>query len=181
MHSVYARINNVSAMLSSCLMTLLAAIALSSFVFTADPKGDLLISSVKVSVYLFRRVFRLVVLFILWPYAINCWGWQHVALLLLLNLFYTSGCASQPIFLPQILTVVLSLAFSFVGHDRRYSHRTQQYAFVNFNISAGAFSIRLLIHPILIITFSPTGVTRRYTSMLLPNRQLPFSIPYFQI
>jgi len=59
-------------MLSSCLMTLLAAIALSSFVFTADPKGDLLISSVKV----------------------------------------------------------------FVGHDRRYSHRTQQYAFVNFNISA---------------------------------------------
>jgi hypothetical protein len=52
MHSVYARISNVSAFMSSCLMTLLAAVALSSFIFTADPKGDLLVSSVKVSVAL---------------------------------------------------------------------------------------------------------------------------------
>jgi len=52
MHSTYARISNVSAFMSSCLMTLLAAVALSSFVFTADPKGDLLVSSVKVLVAL---------------------------------------------------------------------------------------------------------------------------------
>jgi signal peptidase complex subunit 3 len=36
--------------MSSCLMALLAVVALSSFLFTADPKGDLLVSSVKVSV-----------------------------------------------------------------------------------------------------------------------------------
>jgi len=35
--------------MSSCLMALLAAIALSSFVFTADPKGHLVISSFKVA------------------------------------------------------------------------------------------------------------------------------------
>ena len=45
MHTVYARINNVSAFLSSCLMALLAAIALSSFVFTTDPKGALTMHS----------------------------------------------------------------------------------------------------------------------------------------
>jgi hypothetical protein len=50
MHSTYARISNVSAFTSSCLMTLLVVVALSSFMFTADPKGDLLISSVKVLV-----------------------------------------------------------------------------------------------------------------------------------
>lgn len=38
--------------MSSCLMALLAAIALSTFLFTADPKGDLAIASVKVSVSL---------------------------------------------------------------------------------------------------------------------------------
>ncbi|KAF9011112.1 signal peptidase 22kDa subunit [Cyathus striatus] len=48
MHSIISRLNNGSALLSSCMMTLLALIALSSFVFTADPKGDLSINSVKV-------------------------------------------------------------------------------------------------------------------------------------
>ncbi|TFK40281.1 signal peptidase 22kDa subunit [Crucibulum laeve] len=48
MHSIVSRVNNVSALLSSCMMALLAAIALSSFVFTADPKGDISIASVKV-------------------------------------------------------------------------------------------------------------------------------------
>ena len=56
MHSVYARISNVSAFMSSCLMALLATIALSSFIFTADPKGDLSIASVKVSVALYQFV-----------------------------------------------------------------------------------------------------------------------------
>jgi len=32
--------------------------------------------------------------------------------------------------------VVVTFVVSFVGHDRRYPRRTQQYAFVNFNISA---------------------------------------------
>ncbi|KAK7467607.1 Signal peptidase complex subunit [Stygiomarasmius scandens] len=48
MHSIFTRINNISAFLSSCTMALLACIALSSFLFTADPKGDLSISPVRV-------------------------------------------------------------------------------------------------------------------------------------
>ncbi|KAH9055065.1 signal peptidase 22kDa subunit [Lactarius vividus] len=72
MHSIYARVNNVSATLSSTVMVLLAAIALSSFIFTAQPTGSLDIASVKV----------------------------------------------------------------FAGEARRYPHRRQEYAFVNFNITA---------------------------------------------
>jgi len=52
MHNLVSRLNNVSAFLSSCLMALLVAISLSSFLFTADPKGELTISSVKVCVFL---------------------------------------------------------------------------------------------------------------------------------
>jgi len=48
MHSIYSRINNVTATLSTCLMVLLAAIACSSFLFTAEPIGSLNITSVKV-------------------------------------------------------------------------------------------------------------------------------------
>lgn len=48
MYNLYARANNGFAFMSSCLMTMLAAIALSSFVFTADPKGQLIISNFKV-------------------------------------------------------------------------------------------------------------------------------------
>jgi signal peptidase complex subunit 3 len=48
MHSIISRVNNVSALFSSCMMGLLVAIALSSLVFTADPKGDLEIASIKV-------------------------------------------------------------------------------------------------------------------------------------
>uniref|UniRef100_A0A0W0FIN3 Signal peptidase subunit 3 n=1 Tax=Moniliophthora roreri TaxID=221103 RepID=A0A0W0FIN3_MONRR len=48
MHSIFSRINNVSAFFSSCMMGLLLAITLSSFILTADPKGELSISSVKV-------------------------------------------------------------------------------------------------------------------------------------
>src|SRR6266478_5800248 len=48
MHSLYARVNNGFAFMSTCLMAMLAAIALSSFLFTADPKGKLVISNFKV-------------------------------------------------------------------------------------------------------------------------------------
>ncbi|OSX65694.1 hypothetical protein POSPLADRAFT_1052365 [Postia placenta MAD-698-R-SB12] len=72
MHTLYARVNNVTALLSSCMMVLLAAIALSSFIFTADPKGQLAITNVQV--------------------------------------------------VP--------------GNARRYGHRQQDFAFVNFNVSA---------------------------------------------
>ncbi|KAH6913059.1 signal peptidase 22kDa subunit [Coprinopsis sp. MPI-PUGE-AT-0042] len=48
MHSIASRINNTSALLSSCMMALLAAIALSTFVFTAKPDGHLNIASVQV-------------------------------------------------------------------------------------------------------------------------------------
>jgi len=53
MHNILSRINNVSTFLSSCMMTLLVAIAISSFLLTADPKGELAISSVKVCVAFF--------------------------------------------------------------------------------------------------------------------------------
>ncbi|TFK54562.1 signal peptidase [Heliocybe sulcata] len=48
MHSLYARFNNFSAFLSSCLMGVLAAVALSSFMFTAAPSGELSLASIKV-------------------------------------------------------------------------------------------------------------------------------------
>ncbi|KLO09104.1 signal peptidase [Schizopora paradoxa] len=48
MYSAYQRINNIFALLSTCIFALLGAIALSSFVFTADPKGSLSIGSLKV-------------------------------------------------------------------------------------------------------------------------------------
>ncbi|KII92716.1 hypothetical protein PLICRDRAFT_51079 [Plicaturopsis crispa FD-325 SS-3] len=54
MHSIYSRFNNTSAYMSSCLMALLGLIALSSFVFTAEPKGDLA-ASVRVCVHFSRR------------------------------------------------------------------------------------------------------------------------------
>ncbi|KAF7979833.1 hypothetical protein HWV62_40567 [Athelia sp. TMB] len=41
--------------MSSCLMALLAAIALSTFLFTADPKGDLAITDVKLATGRDRR------------------------------------------------------------------------------------------------------------------------------
>ncbi|KAK7027323.1 Signal peptidase complex subunit [Paramarasmius palmivorus] len=48
MHSIFSRINNVSAFFSSCMMGLLLAITISSFLLNADPHGDLSISQVKV-------------------------------------------------------------------------------------------------------------------------------------
>ncbi|KAK7677514.1 hypothetical protein QCA50_019520 [Cerrena zonata] len=72
MHSIYARINNISALLSTSLMCLLGAIAVSSYFFTADPKGLLDVSSIQV----------------------------------------------------------------FPGNARRYVNKNQDFAFVNFNVSA---------------------------------------------
>jgi len=72
MHTVYARFNNLSALLSSCVMALLGAIALSSFLFTSDAAGDIVVSSVQV--------------------------------------------------VP--------------GNARRYAHKQQEFAFVNFNVTA---------------------------------------------
>ncbi|KAG1739314.1 signal peptidase 22 kDa subunit [Suillus lakei] len=48
MHSIYARVNGVSALWSTCVMVLLGAVALSSFLFNADLKGNLDIVSLKV-------------------------------------------------------------------------------------------------------------------------------------
>lgn len=58
MHSVYARFNNISATLSTCLMVLLGAIACTSLLFSADPKGDIT-ASVKVYVYFIGFFLRL--------------------------------------------------------------------------------------------------------------------------
>nr|GAT42846.1 predicted protein [Mycena chlorophos] len=52
MHSIYARVNNISAFLSSCLMTLLAAIAISSLLVTYFEAplegGSITVNSIKV-------------------------------------------------------------------------------------------------------------------------------------
>ncbi|KAH7916614.1 signal peptidase 22 kDa subunit [Hygrophoropsis aurantiaca] len=48
MHSIYSRVNAVSGLWSTCLMVLLGAIALSSMFLSADPKGDVSVTSLKV-------------------------------------------------------------------------------------------------------------------------------------
>ncbi|KAF9241789.1 signal peptidase 22 kDa subunit [Melanogaster broomeanus] len=48
MHSIYARFNGLSALWSTCIVALLAAIALSSFVFTANTDGKIDVVSLKV-------------------------------------------------------------------------------------------------------------------------------------
>ncbi|KAF7319054.1 Signal peptidase subunit 3 [Mycena chlorophos] len=52
MHTIYARVNNISAFLSSCLMTLLAAIAISSLLVTYFEAplegGSITVNSIKV-------------------------------------------------------------------------------------------------------------------------------------
>jgi hypothetical protein len=52
MHSIVSRINNLSALLSSCMMALVALITVSSLVFTAGPTAAVSVSSVKVCVAL---------------------------------------------------------------------------------------------------------------------------------
>ncbi|KAI0075671.1 signal peptidase subunit [Panus rudis PR-1116 ss-1] len=48
MHTIYARINNVSALLSTCLMCLLGAIALTTYILTPHPTGKLDVASIQV-------------------------------------------------------------------------------------------------------------------------------------
>jgi hypothetical protein len=48
MHSLYQRANGLTGLLSSCLIGLLALVALSSFLFPAHPKGDVNIKTLKV-------------------------------------------------------------------------------------------------------------------------------------
>ncbi|GBE80519.1 signal peptidase subunit [Sparassis latifolia] len=48
MHTIYARINNLSALLSSCLMVLLGAVAVSSLLFTVNPTAEVVVASVQV-------------------------------------------------------------------------------------------------------------------------------------
>ncbi|KAH8116583.1 signal peptidase [Phellopilus nigrolimitatus] len=48
MHSAYQRFNNITALLSTCLLTLVGAISLSSLLFNADPKGTLGVGNIKI-------------------------------------------------------------------------------------------------------------------------------------
>ena len=50
MHSIVTRLNNGSAFLSTCVMVLLVAIALTTFLFNPTLQGDLTISSINVFV-----------------------------------------------------------------------------------------------------------------------------------
>lgn len=68
MHNIFSRINNVSALFSSCMMALLAAIAISSFIFTADPQGDLGLLSIKV--YARQNPRHTVIWFLRWTYPV---------------------------------------------------------------------------------------------------------------
>jgi hypothetical protein len=52
MHSILTRLNNGSAFMSSCVMALLVAIALTTFLFNPNLQGDLTISSINVFVRL---------------------------------------------------------------------------------------------------------------------------------
>jgi signal peptidase complex subunit 3 len=61
MHSIYQRVNGISALLSSCLLALLAAITLSSLAIQAtrpSVDGKIDIASLKVSVFVGRVVLR---------------------------------------------------------------------------------------------------------------------------
>ena len=62
MHSIYQRFNNLSALLSSCVLTLLGAIAISSFFLGADPKGTVAVGNIKVYVTKDRSVLELEVI-----------------------------------------------------------------------------------------------------------------------
>ncbi|KAI5118588.1 hypothetical protein M0805_008678 [Coniferiporia weirii] len=48
MHSLYARFNNVTALLSTCLLALVGAISVTTIFFNADPKGAVGIGNIKV-------------------------------------------------------------------------------------------------------------------------------------
>ncbi|CAL1705929.1 unnamed protein product [Somion occarium] len=48
MHTIYSRINNTSALLSTCLMCLVGAIAVSSYFMTTDPRGTIGVASIQV-------------------------------------------------------------------------------------------------------------------------------------
>lgn len=58
MHSIFARISNVSSFLSTCLMVLLAAVAVSSLFLATDPKGKVDIVSLKVWVQRFVAFYQ---------------------------------------------------------------------------------------------------------------------------
>jgi hypothetical protein len=114
MHSIFSRINNVSALLSSCMMALLAAIALSSYLFNADSKGNLEIASVKV--YVFSGYFQRFQ-FHKFYHLSSCLDWWCIHVKLRFS------------------------PFRYPTNNRRYPSKKQELAFVNFNVTAGSFQL----------------------------------------
>ncbi|KAH0589454.1 hypothetical protein H2248_005206 [Termitomyces sp. 'cryptogamus'] len=141
MHSFISRVNNVSAFLSSVTMCLLASIALSSFLFTTDPKGEVYLTSIKVFPTSQRRTTKkqemTFVNFNISADLTPLFHWNTKQLFLYLEAEYTNakGVSSVPIpqdsfYLSPVLTVGTAI----------WSYRFQQ----TFAASNSGLTFRLL-------------------------------------
>ncbi|KAI9463358.1 signal peptidase 22 kDa subunit [Russula earlei] len=110
MHSVYSRVNNVSATLSTIVMVLLSAIAISSFVFAPHPTGSIEVTSVKVFAgearrYPHRRQEHAFVTFNLTADLSTLFNWNTKQLFLYLEAEYNNakGVRNEVIFWDRIV------------------------------------------------------------------------------
>ncbi|KAI0293226.1 signal peptidase subunit [Russula brevipes] len=110
MHSIYARINNISATISTTVMVLLAAIALSSFVFAPHPTGSLEVTSIKVFAgearrYPHRRQEYAFVTFNISADLSTLFNWNTKQLFLYLEAEYTNakGVRNEVVFWDRIV------------------------------------------------------------------------------
>ncbi|KAN0116370.1 signal peptidase 22 kDa subunit [Russula decolorans] len=110
MHSSYARVNNVSATISTIVMVLLGAISLSSFVFTPYPTGSLEVPSVKVFAgetrrYPHRRQEYAFVTFNITADLSSLFNWNTKQLFIYLEAEYTNakGVRNEVVFWDRIV------------------------------------------------------------------------------
>ncbi|KAJ7584756.1 signal peptidase subunit [Mycena floridula] len=125
MHSIWARVSNGSATLSSFMMALLAAIALSTFVFTADPKGTVSVASVKVQLqkiprYPSRKRETAVVNFNINADLSPLFNWNTKQIFLYLSAEYTNpqGVQSEVVFWDRIVRRKEDAYIKFVGRNK---------------------------------------------------------------
>ncbi|KAF8472989.1 signal peptidase 22kDa subunit [Russula ochroleuca] len=110
MHSIYARVNNVSATISTIVMVLLGAMALSSFVFNPHPTGSLEVTSVKVFAgetrrYPHRRQEYAFVTFNITADLSSLFNWNTKQLFVYLEAEYTNakGVRNEVVFWDRIV------------------------------------------------------------------------------
>jgi len=138
MHSIFSRINNVSAFLSSCLMALLAAIALSSLLFTADPKGTISVDTVKVyraksPRYNARKQEMAFVNFNITADLTPLFHWNTKQLFLYLEAEYTNaqGVMNEVVIWDRIVRRKADAVIKVVGGKNKYSFREISSTFKN--------------------------------------------------